>query len=921
VVTIAAAAILRGWLSWYDHSVYWPDEIHQSLEQAHRAVFGYGLVPWEFRDGARSWFFPGTIAAIWQAASLLGVDSSLTLVMLARLCMVACSVVAIVFAARLAADARGMRAGVAVAVILATLPPAVVFSYRGMSETASAPLIALGAWLLSRRTPRAAAYAGLAIALACLCRYQNGLFVLVFLATLLLSRRWREALAFCGTGAGVALFGGLLDWATWGRPFHSFLVYVEFNLLHDGASTFGVEPFSYYATTLWSSMGPLLLVLVACFCVGAFYEPVLGGAVVAYVLAHCVLPHKEFRFLVPCFPLFAAVTGIGVDALLRRVRMPRLNLTLSAASALTLTASFGFALLHLDYGHMGQYAGTDRESVSIWGHGQEPTLLLAYTGERPDLCGVTVLGSRAAFTGAYTYLHRDVPLIYENQVCSTAPSNYIIAPIARASTELPKSYQLAQARGDWALYRRDGTCQQDKAYDWLLEGAQDMGLTLPRAAQAGDHSLRFDLARNGGAFSRGWGHGELVDCDPARWVTAKQASVDFDFDPAGLQYQLSFRARAHEGATKQRFAVAINGVRASVGVMSTRLGDYVVDIPDKALRAGSNRIELAFSQAMRASVSDERELAAFFRSLEILPKSDDFVIEVALNESRGHLVSGFHAPEQAGDSTFVWSEGPSSEVEGTLIWPNTPYLLETFAEAVPLVPSQRTRVYANGTLVGTLDIPQKWKRQRLAIPASAIGRGKNRIRFEYEASVRPSSIDRKLTDGRELAVRFRRIELSPLPALSALDFGAASARPYLLDGWSGDEREAERSAVWSDGDRASVLLSFDGLSKPVLRVSAKGYSPALPLDVEVSIDGARVGSFAAPDGWQNVGIPLPQGDYSGASKVVSFAFSRTASASDSNPQSHDQRRLALRVDRVWVDSDEPAGNAETVMSTLRAAAR
>jgi GPI mannosyltransferase 3 len=921
VLTVAAAAILRGWLSWYDHSVFWPDEIHQSLEQAHRAVFGYGLVPWEFRDGARSWFFPGAIAAIWQAASLLGVDSSLTLVMLARLFMVGCSVLAIVFAARLAAETRGMRAGVAVAVILATLPPAVVFSYRGMSETASAPLIALGAWLLSKRTPRAAQLAGLAIALACLCRYQNGLFVLVFIATMLLQRRWREVAAFVGAGAAVALFGGLLDWATWGRPFHSFVAYVEFNLLHDGASTFGVEPFTYYAAALWSSSGPLLLVLVACFCVGALYEPVLAGAVVAYVLAHSVLPHKEFRFLVPCFPLFAMVTGVGVEAVLRRVRMPRLVPALSAVSALALTASFGFSLMHIDFGDMGQYRGTERASASIWRHEHEATLLLADTGQRSDLCGVTVLGSRAAFTGAYTYLHRDVPLIYENQLCSTAPSNYIIAPIARASGVLPKSYQQAQARGDWALYRRDGACQESQAHDWLLEGAQDMGLSLPRGVQARDHSLRFDLARNGGSFSRGWGHGELIDCDPARWATAKRAWIDFDFDPAGLQYQLSFRARAHEGATKQRFAVAINGVRASVGAMSTHLANYTVDIPDKALRPGNNRIELAFSQAMRASASDERELAAFFRTLEILPKRDDFVIDVALNESRGHLVSGFQAAEQAGDITFVWSNGPVSEVEGNLIWPNTPYLLETFAEAVPLVASQRTRVFANGNLVGTLDIPQKWKRQRLAIPANVLGRGKNRLRFEYESAVRPASMDPKLADGRELAVRFRRIELSPLPPTSDIDFGTATARPYLLEGWSGDERDADRTTVWSDGERASVVLSFDEITKPMLRLSAKGYSRALPIDIEVSIEGTRVGSFAAPDGWQNVGIPLPEGDYTGGSKVVSLAFSRTARAADSNPQSNDHRRLALRVDRIWVDSDEPARNAETVMSTLRAASR
>ena len=35
-------------------TLLWSDEIFQTLEQAHRLVFGYGIVPWEFRAGARS---------------------------------------------------------------------------------------------------------------------------------------------------------------------------------------------------------------------------------------------------------------------------------------------------------------------------------------------------------------------------------------------------------------------------------------------------------------------------------------------------------------------------------------------------------------------------------------------------------------------------------------------------------------------------------------------------------------------------------------------------------------------------------------------------------------------------------------------------------------------------------------------------
>src|SRR4051794_31762554 len=36
-------------------SINWWDEVFQATEQAHRLVFGYGLVPWEFQLGMRSW--------------------------------------------------------------------------------------------------------------------------------------------------------------------------------------------------------------------------------------------------------------------------------------------------------------------------------------------------------------------------------------------------------------------------------------------------------------------------------------------------------------------------------------------------------------------------------------------------------------------------------------------------------------------------------------------------------------------------------------------------------------------------------------------------------------------------------------------------------------------------------------------------
>lgn len=908
------ATALRVWLAWYDHSVFWPDEIHQSLEQAHRAAFGYGLVPWEFRDGARSWLFPGLIAALWKLAAGVGVDSSLALVLLARLAMVAGSVTAIWLAAKLAARSHGSRAALAVVVILATFPPSVVFAYRAMSETASAPLIVLGAWLLWQRSERAALYAGLAIAAATLLRYQNGLFAIVFALVLLPQRRYREALAFCSMGVAVALFGGLLDWVTWGSPFHSLIAYFDFNLVTGGASDFGVEPFAFYATTLWSSVGPMLLPLAVLFAIGALAEPILGGTVAIYVLAHSALPHKELRFLVPCFPLFAAVAGIGVERVLRRVASAR---WVSAISALGATAAFGYSLVDLEYLDMGQYAGTERASFPVWRSEQEPTLLLADAGEQPDLCGVAVLGARAGFSGAYTYLHRDVPLMYHGELCDAGAANYVIRSTRPGAVDLPPSYSLQSERGHWGLYRRDGGCRAPlREDDRLLEGARDMGLQRRQARQASDGSLRFDLERDAGAFVESWGHGELLECDMARWAAGKRAAIEFDFHPSGTQYQLNLRARSHEHALPQTLAVSVNGEVQRVGRMTPKIEPYSVDLPDDALRDGRNRIEFLFSRAAPPAGNDARHLTALFRAIEILPKQDDFLVDVALTESRSHLVRGFNASEQEGGMTFVWSEGLQSEVEGSLAWPRSPYVLQTLAEAVPLVPSQRTRVFANDQFVGTLTFAKKWDLQRLLIPAAALRRGNNTIRFEYEHAAKPSAFNRKLHDDRALAVRFRQIQLTPVTATASVDVGTPEARPFLLDGWSGDERDGSRNAAWTDGPRASVLLSLAGVVQPVLRLSAQGYSAALPIAVTVSLNGNPVGAFAAPDGWQNIAVPLPAGDYSPAGDLLELKFDHTLRPSVHNAQSNDSRQLALRVDRIWVES-EAAENVNAMVRSLK----
>ncbi|HKO93719.1 MAG TPA: glycosyltransferase family 39 protein, partial [Polyangiaceae bacterium] len=509
---LLAAGVLRLWLALEDHSIYWPDEIYQSLEQAHRLTFGYGFIPWEFRDGARNWILPGMVAGLWQVATALGVQSSLVLIELARCSVVLASVASLWLAARLAVRLSSARAGFVTALVLAVLPASVAFGYRTMSETVSAPLLVLAALCLQRRSVRATCLAGVWITLAAWLRYQNALFGVAFVLQLLFERRQRETILFCMTALATALAGGLLDWATWGRPFQSLLTYVDFNLLHAGASTFGVEPFGFYAKSLWDSTGPALSLLGPLALLGARRAPALALSVLGYLLVHSFIPHKELRFLVPALPLGGVLVGIGADSLYERVgkRAGWWWLGLSA-SALALV----FSLSRLTYRRMGQYADTPRGERPIWHADEEINLMLADAGQKPDLCGLGVLGLRPAFTGGYSYFHRPVPLLYRRQLCESGPAvNYLMLPHELKDT-LPPGYAEVERRGWLALFRRDGVCGPlPRAFDPLLDGAHDMGLHRPIAAQSQDGSVQFDLLRQPGSFTQGWGNGELLECRP-----------------------------------------------------------------------------------------------------------------------------------------------------------------------------------------------------------------------------------------------------------------------------------------------------------------------------------------------------------------------------------------------------------------------
>src|SRR2546423_1023186 len=169
-VVLALGTAPRIWAAIWDQSLYWPDEIFQTLEQAHRVAFGYGMLPWEFRDAARSWVFPGAIGIFWKLMSALGVSHALGLVISAKLLMVVFGRVGIGLGRRLAEKLAGPNAGLVAALFLAACPLELYFGARVMTEMASGPLLLAGAYFALVATTRRPALAGALASLAIFLR-------------------------------------------------------------------------------------------------------------------------------------------------------------------------------------------------------------------------------------------------------------------------------------------------------------------------------------------------------------------------------------------------------------------------------------------------------------------------------------------------------------------------------------------------------------------------------------------------------------------------------------------------------------------------------------------------------------------------------------------------------------------------------
>jgi len=125
-----------------------PDETFQSVEQAHRIVYGLGLVPWEFVYGVRSWLLPGALAGLMEATRLIGDGPDYYLPVIAA-AMAGLATAPVVCAFLWGRRFFGLTGAVVAASVVALAPELVYFGARTLSEAVAGHILILAIFLLT----------------------------------------------------------------------------------------------------------------------------------------------------------------------------------------------------------------------------------------------------------------------------------------------------------------------------------------------------------------------------------------------------------------------------------------------------------------------------------------------------------------------------------------------------------------------------------------------------------------------------------------------------------------------------------------------------------------------------------------------------------------------------------------------------
>jgi len=445
------------------HHAYYPDEIFQSLEQSYRLVHGVGIKPWDVIYGLRSFVLPLLLAIPLKAADLLHISSpeiyrffpQTLLIMLSLAIPIAGNLLIRQFTTK-------KHAPQFAAIALATWYELIYMSGRALTESVSLDCFAIAVIFLYQKSSKPI-LAALFLTLGFFLRPQ--FFPIALALGFVIMQRKQIQKSIPAAVIGILIFG-IVDWIYTGNFLSHLYRNLTLSFSSGISSLFGSQPWYFYLATLTISSSGLWL--------STWFIPrqskarILQYILLAIMVVHSSITHKEYRFIFALIPIWIMVFTVFIHHQFIRLS-PKKN------ALAWQYATIGWSLVSL----LGMF---HRLPMEYRVYGQPPLftdpIFAIYNrlSAEPVQCGIFNTSRNWVYTPGYYGTNKQVSLYStDSPPPNEAAADYYIIPQA---TSIPSGFVQIMRTNSYQLFskgkavtvpgsmvlKRIGPCKKDAQY-------------------------------------------------------------------------------------------------------------------------------------------------------------------------------------------------------------------------------------------------------------------------------------------------------------------------------------------------------------------------------------------------------------------------------------------------------------------------
>ena len=462
----------------FAENIIHPDEIVQYTEQAHAQIFGYGLEPWEYRFGVRSWFLPTVISTILALIDQIGISDPQIYINIVRLSasVVSCSLVWSCYQISKNCFPNSRLSPLIASLTAAFWIELIVYAPRATPEVLASYALSGAIALTTKYRPnqKELLASGILIGLTAGLRYQYLPPIVVL--SILFAKRYnsQQVAAFVMGILSSSVVITLSDTIRWGNPLKPIVNNFRFNAVEGVSSTFGIEPWHFYLEQLASSsvyLAALSIALIYPLSAWLFAKTnenkqlvnslkhqnntltknqvienrlILAAIILSIIASHSAVPHKELRFTFAAIPIAICLISGASSKLLEIISKRFTKYSDSIPQTLRIlstTSLIIFTAVLLSHGWPNSYLIAYYKNLLV---SSEPLIVTKYLRSIDNMTSILRLDSSRGYAGGYYYLHRKSRLYGQQNIKDIKADqfhNYFSHIVLRAESKVPPNFE------------------------------------------------------------------------------------------------------------------------------------------------------------------------------------------------------------------------------------------------------------------------------------------------------------------------------------------------------------------------------------------------------------------------------------------------------------------------------------------------